>query len=941
MNSRRIAFALCSLTMAASLGLVAFSQIVSGETSDGLSSWVDVQPEIKKITNLSDTQFQDAALDPQCKYQDVHEWGYNPGWGPKLDYSRQGCLVSMASGYYDTNNKSIVAFGTDRLQRLKDPLGDDLRQIVIQPAPNTNRLALVYDSYYPFSNGGAKLKLVDDWAEKFPASVTLDGYSNVERIRSTAYDYELKDSGGNYVEIRTQGLKFSANGEWLHVLLRDKSHAVLNVITHEVVSYSGPTESNWAVRNAVSNNGRYVAITQQQDSFKIYDLNQCDTTTIEFVSRNCHSIELFDRLKDFVGPNAQISIGNVEFVGVGDALDVDVRYSTDDTDWRYETVRLSIPGYVPIKYLAMGDSFSSGEGAYAYRSPTDFYIDDTTYNLCHQSKKSYPYLIQQAQNFEWFNSVACSGAMMKDVEFYDAITDYYDKRPQALSGVLNEEKAAQYKLVFSPGYVSQFEFVREYSPSIATISIGGNDIGFGDIISTCIINKNISSGLSQTCFNDRKDREMLANKIDQKISALAVQYQGIKNSMSGAGPRLYVIGYPQIIRSEGFCGLNVPLQQSEMYAATALTDYINAAIKAAADAAGIRFVNMTNALVDDTGDYRLCSDKSELAVNGLVLLGKSTKKPDQWPYYSESFHPNQLGQAMMAATIKQQTANLTQEMPTVKDGTANLHDKRVNFVGDDDVLYQNYRITYQKDIAPHLVVRGGQTTVDSSNDENDLPAQQGTDATAILHSEPVEIGHLPVSLDGKISGSVIIPAATEPGYHKIILRYVDIAGNTVERYQFVYIAASDDDWDGDGVSNVYDPCSIIRQSGIDQDRDGIDDACDDEYVKAVSVSSEPLSQANNGIGLASSNSSAPKAAALSQNSIYLPDNDSSESIFFAQTPIQLPIDNKQNEAKDNSRVTGTTNDKAHASLLSYFLVGMGVVVCGVLVVIGLRNHIRS
>ncbi len=865
MNSRRIAFALCSLTMAASLGLVAFSQIVSGETSDGLSSWVDVQPEIKKITNLSDTQFQDAALDPQCKYQDVHEWGYNPGWGPKLDYSRQGCLVSMASGYYDTNNKSIVAFGTDRLQRLKDPLGDDLRQIVIQPAPNTNRLALVYDSYYPFSNGGAKLKLVDDWAEKFPASVTLDGYSNVERIRSTAYDYELKDSGGNYVEIRTQGLKFSANGEWLHVLLRDKSHAVLNVITHEVVSYSGPTESNWAVRNAVSNNGRYVAITQQQDSFKIYDLNQCDTTTIEFVSRNCHSIELFDRLKDFVGPNAQISIGNVEFVGVGDALDVDVRYSTDDTDWRYETVRLSIPGYVPIKYLAMGDSFSSGEGVYAYRSPTDFYIDDNSYNLCHLSKNSYPYLIQKTQGFDWFNSIACSGAQTGDIGSQDSLgylVGYSQaKTPQSTASHLSNALEN-----FIPGYAPQIKFNDTYHPTVATISVGGNDFGFGKIIEKCVIGGGDNDIL---CYFNRDEREKLANSIEDKIPELANLFSKLKASMSGSDPRLYVIGYPEIISPNGICGLNVAMQPSETEFTEHLTQFINQAIKAASTRAGVNYVDVEKAFINNNEDYRLCGNAKQYAVNGLVLKSETSKKPDRIAY-SESYHPNQLGQSLLATAILGATSDLTLRSNELNMSAAIPVSSRIKLVGDAQILYPDLKIKLAEDLSPDTLFKEDQVNINLRLKPEDAKPSVNSNFRAEIHSEPTSLGELQFS-DNVITGSVVIPSTLSVGYHELHVIYDDIQGNKVDLYKHIYVASSANDFDGDGVNNDSDPCPATAQSGIDQDGDGIDDSCDGEYVKSSSTTN------NNNLKEPTNDKSAPDYA--QESSIYL--SSSTESDIFS------------------------------------------------------------
>src|SRR6185295_14449068 len=60
---------------------------------------------------------------------------------------------------------------------------------------------------------------------------------------------------------------------------------------------------------------------------------------------------------------------------------------------------------VGIDYLALGDSFSSGEGAQKYEIGTD-----ESENLCHLSRVSFPYVIAQKLNFSNFHSIACSGA---------------------------------------------------------------------------------------------------------------------------------------------------------------------------------------------------------------------------------------------------------------------------------------------------------------------------------------------------------------------------------------------------------------------------------------------------------------------------------------------------------------------------------------------------
>lgn len=953
MNPRRVTLTLCVIATAGILSLLALgSRVAQADTGDGLPSWVDVQPEIKKQNDLNSEEFQARSISPQCEYQEVHEWGYNPGWGSKLKYNFQGCLVPMAGGQFDISNKGIVAYGSDWLQRLKDPLGDDMRQIHVAPAPNTNTLAMVYDANYPFSNGGAKLKLVNDWTSKFLPSLTTDGYANVQHTRTTPYDYELKDSHGDYVEIRLQGLKFSSNGEWLHVLLRNKSHAVLNVATHEIVPYSDGTESNWGVYDTVSNDGRYVAITQQLDSLKVYDLTRCEAPNGEFVSRNCRSIELLDRIKSIIGTDAQVSIGNVEFVGVGDALDVDVRSSIDGASWQYATYRLSIPGSLPMKYLALGDSFSSGEGAFDYLEATDRFVTADEYNVCHVSRKSYPYLLQKNLQADWFHSVACSGSESKDVIYDGDVADYIvNGNPKAKFKVLGNnivdrltyaaEESLSYTNSLRPGYVPQNDFVVKHNPSMVTISMGGNDVGFEGIVKSCVFN---GFTIDQLCFNSREERESKANEIDQKISQWSRNFVDIKNSLGGSDPKLYVIGYPKIVSPDlsSRCGRNVPFDDGERIVTDLMINYLNSAVKVAADAAGVRYVDVSDAFTR-TGEERLCSTGSIFAANGLdlwSLLNECTSAtvPDT-PACPNSFHPNERGHKLLAETITLRTMNLSQDMPQNSNSMADLIDKRMTFVGDVAITLQNHRITYQKDIAPALIAKGEKIQINLPKSNNELPAKQGTSATVTAHSTPTVLGQLPIAADGTISGEVTLPADIETGYHRLIISYTDIADNIVEKYMYFYAAQSNTDWDGDGVSNASDPCVSVAQSGLDQDEDGIDDACDSEYVK----STPPPASSSDGD---STTAGASRGSVLSSTQQKQPNIDSAASndnpiefvadlgnIFNVQNTTSPPVTVGQDDGVASKNHDSEQNLAKYDNPLVWLGVG-GVLAVGILAIIG-------
>lgn len=97
---------------------------------------------------------------------------------------------------------------------------------------------------------------------------------------------------------------------------------------------------------------------------------------------------------------------------------------------------------------------------------------------------------------------------------------------------------------------------------------------------------------------------------------------------------------------------------------------------------------------------------------------------------------------------------------------------------------------------------------------------------AELHSEPVNLGSLTSDLNSNLSGQIQIPNDTPIGFHTLHFYGINLAGENLDIYKEVYIAADEDDYDGDGIDNNTDPCFFIEPSGQDYDQDGIDDACD-------------------------------------------------------------------------------------------------------------------
>ncbi len=188
----------------------------------------------------------------------------------------------------------------------------------------------------------------------------------------------------------------------------------VNLDTHEVLPFGNVYRydigRNPAVQTAITNDGRYaIEASVTYSTFIIYDLSTCSEVPDVITGPvSCQSVPIDTFLKQKI-PTYISS--------------VHIRFSSDDVLGFYMlyndgSVRKIAKYYLgpgdlsnKIEYLALGDSYISGEGAFQYKDGTD-----TDNNRCHLSSRSYPYLLGQALDLSSYNSVACSGA--KNHKYY-------------------------------------------------------------------------------------------------------------------------------------------------------------------------------------------------------------------------------------------------------------------------------------------------------------------------------------------------------------------------------------------------------------------------------------------------------------------------------------------------------------------------------------------
>lgn len=221
-------------------------------------------------------------------------------------------------------------------------------------------------------------------------------------------------------------------------------------------------------------------------------------------------------------------------------------------------------------YVALGDSYSSGVGSGSY---TDESGD------CLRSTKAYAQLWANSHSPASFQFKACSGAVTTDVT---------NNQISALSS----------------------------STTLVTITIGGNDAGFADVMTTCITSTD--SGCQSRL--DTAD-SYIDNTLPGRLNTV---YANIKNRAPSA--KVVVLGYPQMYKIDGSC--IVGLSETKRQAINATDTHLNSVIKARAQAAGFTW---KDAAATFTG-HEICSGDAWLhSVNWLNL--------------TESYHPTATGQS--------------------------------------------------------------------------------------------------------------------------------------------------------------------------------------------------------------------------------------------------------------------------------------------------------
>lgn len=267
-------------------------------------------------------------------------------------------------------------------------------------------------------------------------------------------------------------------------------------------------------------------------------------------------------------------------------------------------------------YVAIGDSYSSGEGAGDYEEGTD----------CRRSANAYPEQVAGQFDFEGVaRNVTCSGARVANAQ-----TDGQHDEP------------------------AQVEAITE-DTSLVTIGIGGNDTDWTSVVQACLV---------PAFFDGCEDTDAVRQAMEDAAEDIGDLYQDARDRAPDDA-RVVAVGYPRFFPADpdetySYCigldtwlgcapipgvpgtGTTLNIDEDTQRWMNDMFREFNDVLEREAEAAGIEFVDMYDA-------FEGCElTTSDACMHGLKLT------MDWPPIHSDSFHPNADGHDRMTDLVADQ-----------------------------------------------------------------------------------------------------------------------------------------------------------------------------------------------------------------------------------------------------------------------------------------------
>jgi lysophospholipase L1-like esterase len=253
----------------------------------------------------------------------------------------------------------------------------------------------------------------------------------------------------------------------------------------------------------------------------------------------------------------------------------------------------------PNAYVALGDSYAAGPG-----------IPTVMHSACERSDHNYPSLVTDVLPFSSFRDATCSGATTDDMTGSQQTNPY----------------------TFVP---PQFDALGP-DAGLVSVTIGGNDIGFGSVAVTCA-ELGLLNPFGAPCRDHFTEggTDALAAGIAATAPKVAAVLQGIHQRSPHA--KVLVVGYLDILPVIGMgCTLSAPVAAGDLPYLRGVEEQLNSMLTLQANLNDATFVDTYSPSIG----HDVCQPPGVRWVEGI--LPASPAAP---------LHPNVLGMQAAAAAV--------------------------------------------------------------------------------------------------------------------------------------------------------------------------------------------------------------------------------------------------------------------------------------------------
>jgi lysophospholipase L1-like esterase len=209
------------------------------------------------------------------------------------------------------------------------------------------------------------------------------------------------------------------------------------------------------------------------------------------------------------------------------------------------------PAQPPLRYVALGDSYSAGSGLLP--------LDPNAYPGCGQSTLNYPHVLAARLNAK-LTDATCGGA---------DTTDYFEAQFPEVAPQLDRLTA---------------------DTDLVTMTIGGNDSSvFSGAIEACVTAGTLAAGQGSPCKDQNGDsfeNTVRGTTYPALVKALTAVQQRSPHA------RVLILGYPWILPASVGCFPSVPVATGDVPYLRSLQSTLNDAVRRAAAATGVTYVDL-------------------------------------------------------------------------------------------------------------------------------------------------------------------------------------------------------------------------------------------------------------------------------------------------------------------------------------------------------------